>query len=448
MCDTVVVTGEATADGATLFGKNTDREPNEAHEVVRVPRARHEPGSRVRCTYVEIPQVEQTWAVLLAKPYWIWGAEMGANEHGLAIGNEAVFTRVAHEKTPGLIGMDLLRLALERARTAEEGVGVITRLLEEFGQGGNCSPTHTFLYHNSFLLADPAEAWVLETAGRQWAARRVRGVWTLSNGLTLGREWDLASADLVRFAVDRRWCKGRDDFDFARCYSDPLVTRLAQAQGRQACTLGFLRRVQGQATVQHVAAALRDHGPAAPGTPEGWSPVPGLMVRQTCQHAGWGPIRADQATGSMLSRLDPAGSVHFVTRTSGPCTSIYRPAWVEAELPDAGPAPTERFDERTLFWRHEVLHRATLRNYGRLHPLYAGERDALESSIFTAALAGPADRAAFAAECHARADRAEDDWRERVLAAGAPDVRGALYRMAWEGWNRKAGLRLEAPARV
>ena len=30
MCDTVVATAEATADGVTIFGKNSDREPNEA----------------------------------------------------------------------------------------------------------------------------------------------------------------------------------------------------------------------------------------------------------------------------------------------------------------------------------------------------------------------------------------------------------------------------------
>ena len=33
MCDTVVATAEATADGVTLFGKNSDREPNEAQSV-------------------------------------------------------------------------------------------------------------------------------------------------------------------------------------------------------------------------------------------------------------------------------------------------------------------------------------------------------------------------------------------------------------------------------
>ncbi|MGC9349870.1 MAG: acyl-CoA--6-aminopenicillanic acid acyltransferase, partial [Anaerolineae bacterium] len=94
MCDTLVATGDVTADGVTVFGKNSDREPNEAHHVVRVPAADHAPGTRVECTYIDVPQVGHTHAVLLAKPFWIWGAEMGVNDQGVVIGNEAVFTKV------------------------------------------------------------------------------------------------------------------------------------------------------------------------------------------------------------------------------------------------------------------------------------------------------------------------------------------------------------------
>lgn len=39
----------------------------------------------------------------------MWGAEMGANEHGLVIGNEAVWTKIDDDKTEKLLGMDLLR---------------------------------------------------------------------------------------------------------------------------------------------------------------------------------------------------------------------------------------------------------------------------------------------------------------------------------------------------
>ena len=98
MCDTMVVLGNASAEGVTLFAKNSDRDPREAHEVIRIPAARHPPGATIRCTYVDVPQVARTFEVLLCRPFWIWGAEMGANEHGVTIGNEAVFTKAPYDK--------------------------------------------------------------------------------------------------------------------------------------------------------------------------------------------------------------------------------------------------------------------------------------------------------------------------------------------------------------
>lgn len=69
-----------------------------------------------------------------------------------------------------------IRLALERSSTAQEAVHVIAGLLDRYGQGGSCrEDPEPFCYHNTFLLADRTEAWVLETAGRLWAAQRIQG---------------------------------------------------------------------------------------------------------------------------------------------------------------------------------------------------------------------------------------------------------------------------------
>ena len=236
MCDTIVALGNSTADGKVLFAKNSDREPNEAHELVIIPRAKHEAGSTVKCTYIEIPQVDETYRVFLAKPFWIWGAEMGSNEFSVTIGNEAVFTRDPYGKKPGLIGMDFLRLALERSKTAHEALLLIIELLEKYGQSGNCGFAHKMYYHNSFLICDPGEAWVLETSGKEWAAEKVKDVRSISNAITIDDQWDMASQGLVAHALEKGWCKDPKQFSFSRCYSEPVYTLFSDAHKRHSCT--------------------------------------------------------------------------------------------------------------------------------------------------------------------------------------------------------------------
>ena len=106
----VAAHGSATATGKTLFAKNSDRERNEAQFLELRPARRHAPGTRVAATYRSIPQVRQTHAVLLSRPFWIWGAEMGANEHGVVIGNEALHSHIPAQRRRALIGMDGLYL--------------------------------------------------------------------------------------------------------------------------------------------------------------------------------------------------------------------------------------------------------------------------------------------------------------------------------------------------
>ena len=185
MCDSIVVVGPQ----GVWLAKNSDREPGEAQSVEQhpssfAPASRH---ARRRCTHVSVEDEGPRRAVVISRPAWMWGAEMGVNERGLAIANEAVFTRMPVAEQ-GLTGMDLLRLALERADTAREGVEVITAMLRRHPQGGRMGHrNHGVRYHSSFLLADGREAWLLETAGWLWAARRIEGCFTSSNVLTIGR---------------------------------------------------------------------------------------------------------------------------------------------------------------------------------------------------------------------------------------------------------------------
>lgn len=440
MCDTFVILANATRDGSVILGKNTDREPNEAHDIKVVPAADHEPGSQVACTYIQIPQVAHTYAVLLAKPFWIWGAEMGLNEHGVAIGNEAVFTRVPHETGQGLIGMDLIRLGLERAKTALEALQVITHLLETHGQAGNCGFTHPFFYHNSFILADPREAWVLETAGRQWVAEKVKDIRSISNAPTIGSEWDMASADLVKYAVDRGWCKSRDDFNFARCYSDFLYTTLSDARSRQACTTQLLQEERGKIGVQQAMQVLRSHGVSS----DQLKPVDRSLLGATvCMHAGAGPVRNSQSVGSLVAHLTPQMITAWVTGTSAPCTGIFKPVWLDAGLPLEEPALTGTYDERCLFWRHERLHRAVLRDFPTRLAAYAADRDKLEMRFLERAAAcddSVETRKSFSAQCFQLADQSEESWLAKISETEPARSLRFYYNSAWNAFNRQAAM--------
>ena len=442
MCDTMVAVGNSTASGEVLFAKNSDREPNEAHEILYLPAARHVLGDAVHCTYITLPQVDETYAVLLAKPFWIWGAEMGANEHGLVIGNEAVFTKGGYEKGPGLIGMDFLRLALERCATAESALHTLVQLLEVYGQGGNCGFTHKMYYDNSYLVADPQEAWVLETAGRQWAAQKVRDVRTISNILTIEDDWDMASDDLIPYALDRGWYKKGEKFSFSRCYSDTLISHLADGKRRQECTTDRLLARKGKLDVRDMMQALRSHG-----LTEGddYRLDHGITGSVVCMHAGMGPVRGSQTTGSMVSQLRQGGmNLHWLTGTAAPCTGVFKPIWMDA-MPEFGKPPKGRYDETSLFWQHELLHREVLRAYGDRLAIYQQERNDLEGKFLAGAgeMSGKDaySRKEFSGQCLLESRQVLDRWIGQVRQVPTQKQR-LFYSLAWRKFNRQAAIPL------
>jgi secernin len=396
VCDTMVL----VRPGSVLFAKNSDRDPNEAQLLEWHPAREHPSGEDVHCTALRIPQVRETHAVLLSRPFWMWGAEMGANDHGVVIGNEAVFTREPYTDT-GLLGMDLLRLALERAATAEAAVEVLTGLLEEHGQGGGCGhEDRTFTYHNSFLVADHRGAYVLETAGRRWEVEHVAaGGRAISNGLTIP--------------------------GFADRYADRLRTRVSACRARRAITEPGVAEA---AAPRDLTTVLRDHGTQA-GGPR-YTPLNGAMAAP-CMHAG-GLAAASQTTGSWISELAPDGARHWATGTAAACTSLFKPVAVDRPL-ELGPPPTDVADDRTLWWRHERLHRLAVRDPHRTLPWYTGERDELERGWFSAP---PDPEVAFA-----EGDRRTAAWLARLTADGPiPDTRPRYVRRYWRIRDRRAGL--------
>jgi secernin len=438
MCDTLVALGGARASGEVLFAKNSDRERNEAQFLEMTPRRTSEPGATLKATYTAIPQARETHACLLSRPFWMWGAEMGANEHGVVIGNEAVQATIPANRRRALIGMDLVRLGLERAASAAEAVEVITGLLETHGQGGDCGHLHRFYYNNSFIISDAREAYVLETVGRWWVLKQVAGARSLSNALSIGADYDRISPPPTAHARQEGWLDAGGRFDFAGRLID--LDRDAISRGRDRCARGqaLLDAKHGALTASDMMAILRDHGPAAEHNP-GWSPDQ-TEGRTICMHAGES-LRRSQSVGSMVSERIGDRTVHWMTASSAPCLSIFKPVLFETGLPDQGQRPTDQAANGGHWWDHEALHRAALDDYPAAHAAFAEIRDRLEADFrarIVAAIDGPpVALKAIVQACWDQADRAETDFKQALRKTAPP--RGP-FAQSWRRLNKAAGL--------
>lgn len=448
MCDTFVATAGYTADGAVIFGKNSDREPNEAQAIVRIPRMQHE-TRELRTTYITIPQVPETYEVLLSKPFQMWGAEMGANEHGLVIGNEAVFTRIKiPRKNDGLTGMDMIRLALERTRSADAALGLITELIEQYGQDACGGYTDRgFFYHNSFIIADPDGALVLESAGRHWVAARVNGFRSISNGLTIDGEFDYSSKGVIDFAKQQGWTPRGRDFSFREAFSDSFFTYFSKCRVRQSLSTKLGHARTGDLDAAGAMAILRSHGDRGEG-PQ-FDPA-GADMGSLCLHAT-GLTTPSQTTGSLVAELRKGRPSSFwLTGTAAPCLSIFRPFFLPGtnlragDVLEPGAAPDD-----SLWWKFERLHRRALKNYEAVYATLERDRAALESDflaqekIYTTRGASANELSAFSQEAGERADALLDRWLATLSQASLP-TRGfaPVYRIYRASVDRAVGLQL------
>ncbi len=438
MCDTFIALAPVTADGSVIFGKNSDREPNEAQALEFHPPNLFPAGTELRCTYMTIPQARATKAVLLSRPFWMWGAEMGANEKDVVIGNEAVFTRMPYERQKGLTGMDLLRLALERAGTAEEALETIIRLLADYGQGGVCGyKDQRLIYHNSYIIADPNGAWVLETAGRLWAALKVQKAYAISNGLTIGENYERLHPDAVTTAQKMGRLKQGRTFNFAACYSDRLFTTFSACRKRRSRALELIEKHATRGLgMADAFALLRDHGGQA------YRPDRHFLTSHICAHAGNGLTRNSGSTASLAAQLHKDRRIFWATGTAAPCTGIFKPIHLSGKcLPDLGPTPGRLYDESSLWWRHENFHRQILHDLETRLKIFDQERDQMEKRFITeTSTLAPEAFFDFSRTAFERADAATAKWLEEIRSNPIQRPNGLGFRHYWKKQNREAAM--------
>lgn len=356
-CDTLAV---KKPSGGVIFAKNSDRPGVEPQPLTRVQASKHAPGDTVACQYLTIPQVGFTYEVLGSRPAWLWGFEHGVNEMGVAIGNEAVYT-LQPVAEGGLLGMDLVRLALERADTAANAVGVITKLLASYGQGGNAVQGSDRRYHNSFLVADPTSIFVIETSDRNWVVREAPHGAAISNHLTIEDDWTASSPGLEEAAGLLAGGHRADTrVNFRASFEDSSARIWSQARYLASC---MLVQRSGPIRVSHITRHLRDHFEG--GTVHVLDSSPEFpRPKSICMHPG---VNLSGTAASMVVDLGatPVNPIAWCSMAT-PCTSPFLPIRVGANLP---PVLTDDSAESgSLWWRLRAVQEFAQQNPAVLTP--------------------------------------------------------------------------------
>jgi secernin len=306
MCDTLYAAPSASGGGRAWFAKNSDRNPAEPQALCIAPR--RPPSAELRVSGRLFAGPDRGHAYALSRPVWMEGGEMGVNERGVAIGNEAVFSRFKAKRS-GVLGMDILRAALSRADSAAEARDFICACVEAADQGGNGAYKGSLVYSNSFIVAGPEAAFVVETAGRRWAWKTIDSIASISNAYSIGRDYE---------GLDRA-SRAEGPISWRDRVQDRLYLLFTKGDSRRACTGGILSAGVPDISLATMLAALRSHGLSSPGK---------LGMAAPCIHDAGFPVRS-ATTASLVFEYLPVGArsqgILWFTGRSYPCLSVFAP---------------------------------------------------------------------------------------------------------------------------
>ena len=167
-CTNLIVTKGASKDGSVMITYAADSHRRYGY-LFHYPAANHKPGDMVDIIHYEngkflgqIPEVSHTYNVVGFM-----------NEHQVAIG-ETTFGGLDSLQFQSNALLDygsLMKLALQRAKTAREAIKIIVELVEKYGYAGS---------GESFSISDKNEAWIMEIIGKGnyekgavWVAMRI-----------------------------------------------------------------------------------------------------------------------------------------------------------------------------------------------------------------------------------------------------------------------------------
>jgi dipeptidase len=229
-CTNFIITKGASSNGSVMITYAADSHTRFG-ALFFYPAADHKPGDMLDIFHYEngklmgqIPEAAHTYNVVGFM-----------NEHQVAIGETTFGGRDSLATQPGAI-LDygsLMKIALQRAKTAREAIRVMTELVAIYGYATS---------GESFSVSDASEAWIMELIGKGkyekgavWVAMQVPDGYVSGHAnqarittfpFQKKNDWQNTkqtcyhSPDVISFARNRGWYKGSDAaFSFSDVYA-------------------------------------------------------------------------------------------------------------------------------------------------------------------------------------------------------------------------------------
>lgn len=423
-CTSLIAAKGATADNSVMITYAADSH-NLYGELYTLPGGTHAPGEMRQIIewdtnkpLGEIPQAPVTYSRV-----------GNMNEHGVAI-TESTWGGREELAGSGLIDYgSLIYLGLERAKTAREALKIMTDLVNEYGYASS---------GESFSIADPDEAWILELIGKGkddkgavWVARRIPDGYISGHAnhprihkfpLKDKTKETLYSPDVIKFARQKGYFNGKDeDFDFSRAYA---VTDFGALRGCDARVwayfnkyapgmdryLPWIDRAEGEPmplwvkpskplSDKDLKAMMRDHYEGTPydmttdigagpyAVPYRWRPM--TFTVDSVEYTHERAIATQQTGFSLVAQLrsdlprSMRGLLWFGTDDANTC--VYLPVFcsVTQAPPQLAKGDVNTFSWDSNFWVNNVVANQAYNRYSQMIPDIRRVQTALEDSIAT-----------------------------------------------------------------
>ena len=371
-CTSVFVGKDASATGSPIYCHLEDNGADDAVYLIFFPRVKHSEET-LRLSRAEIPQVTETsayWAIVVAPETpmskdavkeaptspWIL---CGMNEYGMSIGANGVVSKEPLSDKDGLSFFEVNKIALERAKNAEEATKIIGQLVDGYGQMGMGTD-------NAYCIGGADGNWIVEVAARNWAAKKCPddNIDVYANQYLIDTRWNLASASMIDYAKKQGWYNPDADgaFSFRRSYGNNLDAPYNALREERLRKL--LGDKVGHITLQDVIAVTRDHYEGAEqsvyatidkGTSKEPYPYPPHKspYRTIC-------VPRTQASMVCTVRNDmpvEVGGLMWLCMSS-PCTSVYVPIYAgSSKVPREYSVGGGNYDPESAWWNFDMLQR-------------------------------------------------------------------------------------------